>query len=87
MINPDGVILGNYRCSLAGQDLNRQWTDTKKDLFPEIYSIKKILWKTLENRPIELFCDFHGHSRKMNLFLYGCENKSTDSLKAEQLFP
>ena len=23
MLNPDGVIVGNYRCSLAGQDLNR----------------------------------------------------------------
>lgn len=26
MLNPDGVIVGNYRCSLSGQDLNRQWT-------------------------------------------------------------
>jgi len=25
MLNPDGVIVGNYRCSLAGLDLNRQW--------------------------------------------------------------
>jgi murein tripeptide amidase MpaA len=25
MLNPDGVIVGNYRCSLGGQDLNRQW--------------------------------------------------------------
>lgn len=25
MMNPDGVILGNTRCSLVGQDLNRQW--------------------------------------------------------------
>jgi len=24
MLNPDGVVLGNYRCSLAGLDLNRQ---------------------------------------------------------------
>ena len=24
MLNPDGVINGNYRCSLAGCDLNRQ---------------------------------------------------------------
>lgn len=24
MLNPDGVIVGNYRCSLAGSDLNRQ---------------------------------------------------------------
>lgn len=25
MLNPDGVIVGNYRCSLTGLDLNRQW--------------------------------------------------------------
>jgi hypothetical protein len=25
MLNPDGVIHGNYRCSLAGIDLNRVW--------------------------------------------------------------
>jgi len=25
MLNPDGVIVGNYRCSLSGCDLNRQW--------------------------------------------------------------
>ena len=23
MLNPDGVVVGNYRCSLAGVDLNR----------------------------------------------------------------
>lgn len=25
MINPDGVILGNFRTGLAGKDLNRQF--------------------------------------------------------------
>ena len=25
MLNPDGVISGNARCSLSGKDLNRQW--------------------------------------------------------------
>jgi murein tripeptide amidase MpaA len=25
MLNPDGVIYGNYRCSLLGCDLNRKW--------------------------------------------------------------
>jgi murein tripeptide amidase MpaA len=25
MLNPDGVIVGNYRCNLSGSDLNRQW--------------------------------------------------------------
>jgi murein tripeptide amidase MpaA len=42
MLNPDGVIIGNYRCSLAGQDLNRQWKDPVKNLFPEIYFTKKV---------------------------------------------
>ena len=27
MLNPDGVILGNYRCSVTGVDLNRQWAE------------------------------------------------------------
>ena len=31
MLNPDGVIVGNYRCSLAGGDLNRQVQDRKTD--------------------------------------------------------
>ena len=25
MLNPDGVINGNYRCGLSGCDLNRRW--------------------------------------------------------------
>lgn len=27
MLNPDGVIVGNYRCSLAGLDLNREYRE------------------------------------------------------------
>jgi murein tripeptide amidase MpaA len=30
MLNPDGVINGNYRCSLAGCDLNRRWKNPDK---------------------------------------------------------
>ena len=25
MLNPDGVAVGNYSCSLSGRDLNRTW--------------------------------------------------------------
>lgn len=28
MINPDGVVNGNYRFSAAGYDLNRKWKHT-----------------------------------------------------------
>ncbi len=30
MLNPDGVIQGNYRCSLAGCDLNRRYAFPSK---------------------------------------------------------
>jgi hypothetical protein len=35
-----------------------------------------------------LYCDFHGHSRKQNAFIYGCENKHLpgERLK-ERIFP
>lgn len=71
MLNPDGVILGNYRCSLSGQDLNRQWIGPTSRMFPEIYYTKLMFKKTLESRKIFLFVDIHGHSRKKNIFMYG----------------
>lgn len=37
MLNPDGVITGNYRCSLASCDLNRKWTNPSKILHPTIF--------------------------------------------------
>ena len=40
MLNPDGVINGNYRCSLAGCDLNRRWKAPSRVLHPTIYHTK-----------------------------------------------
>jgi murein tripeptide amidase MpaA len=34
MINPDGVVIGNYRSNLSGCDLNRNWNTDKKSLYP-----------------------------------------------------
>lgn len=35
-----------------------------------------------------LYVDLHGHSRKMNIFMYGCENRGTWSLRLrERVFP
>jgi len=86
MLNPDGVIIGNYRCSLSGQDLNRQWIAPSSKMYPEDYSVKMMMRKTLESRDILFFCDFHGHSRQKNLFMYGCSNQKGDRLK-ERIFP
>lgn len=74
MLNPDGVIVGNYRCSLSGYDLNRQWVSPGGRLFPENLAVKQMIRKTLESRDVHLYCDFHGHSRAKNVFMYGCNN-------------
>lgn len=36
MINPDGVVAGNFRTGFAGKDLNRQFNRLNKNVFPEI---------------------------------------------------
>jgi murein tripeptide amidase MpaA len=46
MLNPDGVIVGNYRCSLVGQDLNRQWLGSSAKLYPINYHTKLMMKKT-----------------------------------------
>ena len=76
MINPDGVIVGNTRCNLAGADLNRQYKYTIKEAFPTVYHIKMLITKLLEDDySISIYCDLHAHSRKYNVFMYGCENR------------
>lgn len=48
MLNVDGVINGNYRCSLAACDLNRQWLKPGKTLHPAIYYTKKLAQTLIE---------------------------------------
>ena len=43
MLNPDGVIVGNYRCSLTGRDLNRNFRHPKKESFPTVWHTKEML--------------------------------------------
>ena len=45
MLNPDGVIVGNYRCSLAGRDLNRSYKSQLKESFPPVWHTKTMIEK------------------------------------------
>ncbi|KAJ8343839.1 hypothetical protein SKAU_G00311680 [Synaphobranchus kaupii] len=78
MLNPDGVINGTHRCSLNGEDLNRQWIGPDPALSPTIFHSKGLLYylQSIRHTPL-VFCDYHGHSRKKNVFLYGCSVKET----------
>lgn len=52
MLNPDGVIHGNYRCSLAGMDLNRRYLDCSPDLHPTIVALKNLIKITNDQRGV-----------------------------------
>lgn len=69
MVNPDGVIYGNFRTNLSGFDLNRQWLEPDRSQHPEIFSLRKILTSLKE---ISFILDFHGHSKKYNSFIFAC---------------
>jgi len=47
MLNPDGVIVGNYRCSLSGRDLNRNYKTILKDAYPSIWHTREMIKRLL----------------------------------------
>ncbi|XP_057693932.1 cytosolic carboxypeptidase 2 [Corythoichthys intestinalis] len=88
MLNPDGVVVGNYRCSLAGRDLNRNYKTTLRDSFPCVWHTRNMVEKLMKQSDVILYCDFHGHNRKNNVFMYGCNNRDEDAPKLlERVFP
>ncbi|XP_034444769.1 cytosolic carboxypeptidase 2 isoform X2 [Hippoglossus hippoglossus] len=88
MLNPDGVVVGNYRCSLAGRDLNRNYKTLLRDSFPCVWHIRNMVERLMAETDVALYCDFHGHNRKNNVFMYGCNNRGEGSPKLhERVFP
>ena len=92
MINPDGVIAGNYRTSLSGNDLNRQFLSPIPKLHPEICALRTLVGQINANsqelEPVRAFIDIHGHSRKKSIFIYGPEYAlHTDKYFRARLLP
>ncbi|KAL7026828.1 hypothetical protein ACKWTF_005185 [Chironomus riparius] len=89
MLNPDGVIVGNTRSSLTGRDLNRQYRTVIRETYPSIWNTKAMIKRLMEDCGVALYCDMHAHSRKHNIFIYGCENmkRHPDRRLLEQVFP
>eukprot|EP00928_Gymnodinium_smaydae_P030216 TRINITY_DN22528_c0_g1_i1.p1 TRINITY_DN22528_c0_g1~~TRINITY_DN22528_c0_g1_i1.p1 ORF type:complete len:740 (-),score=88.27 TRINITY_DN22528_c0_g1_i1:40-2217(-) len=78
MLNPDGVIHGSYRCNLAGVDLNRAFLNPDRHIHPTVYRLKE----KLQGQRVDLYLDFHGHSKKEGVFFYGCKFDASDRRNA-----
>ena len=63
MLNPDGVINGNYRTGIRGEDLNRVWDVADADQHPTVHYLKALLAELQAGNGVALYCDMHGHVR------------------------
>ncbi|XP_031234061.1 cytosolic carboxypeptidase 6 isoform X2 [Mastomys coucha] len=89
MLNPDGVYLGNYRCSLMGFDLNRHWLDPSPWAHPTLHGVKQLIIK-MYNDPktsLEFYIDIHAHSTMMNGFMYGNIFEDEERFQRQSIFP
>lgn len=69
MLNVDGVIIGNYRASFAGVDINRMFSaDANQKLNPESTLLKQL---AKDQQGLEFYFDVHSHSNKKSIFMYG----------------
>ncbi|XP_031237340.1 cytosolic carboxypeptidase 3 isoform X6 [Mastomys coucha] len=54
-------------------------------------NLQKVVKVLMEKREVILYCDLHGHSRKQNIFMYGCDGSSRSKTKGlylqQRIFP
>lgn len=79
MINPDGVVIGNYRSNLQGKDLNRNFyadddLEGKDNRAFEVELLRNLLkikfQQAGKQNVFKMFLDIHAHSTQPNIFIY-----------------
>lgn len=81
MLNPDGVVMGNFRTSLYGKDLNRLFKKNKTLMIPEMEICRDLMFELSKRHGNKLFMfiDFHGHSVRRNAFFFAPSFLDTQS--------
>ncbi|KXJ27532.1 Cytosolic carboxypeptidase 6 [Exaiptasia diaphana] len=89
MLNPDGVVLGNYRCSLMGFDLNRHWHEPSPWAHPTLVATKNLVMELDSDSTahLDFYIDIHAHSTLMNGFMYGNVYEEEERFERQAVFP
>lgn len=80
MMNPDGVVVGNFRTDLVGDDMNRQYIKPSVKYHPSVVALRTYLQEVKLQRKVVGLLDLHGHSTRPGVFTYGPQLASSDSL-------
>jgi hypothetical protein len=87
MVNPDGIVAGNYRCNTQGHDMNRHFfadNDPQgKVRVAEVELIRTFMEENFSSKDpekrskLEMFLDIHAHSGNRDIFVYAptCEDE------------
>lgn len=80
IVNPDGVISGNYRCNTQGKDMNRCFfandDPEAKHRLTEVEHIRRFMEENFsvkdkdKRQKLKMFLDIHAHSGQRDIFIY-----------------
>ena len=78
MVNPDGVVSGNYRQNIQGKDMNRHFfadddSEGYKQRALEVEILRQSLRQKFEGKMkkrFRMFVDVHSHSCAASIFMY-----------------
>ena len=80
MMNPEGVIVGNFRTDLVGNDLNRTFNENHEVFQPQMKQLRTLVLQAKEKYRREniYFLDIRGTSSRKNCFFLGPEFRDDD---------
>jgi hypothetical protein len=84
-MNPDGVLLGNYRVNRVGVNLNRVWNDADPSYAPSVAAVVREMESFVaDGGNIAIFVDFHTHSsERKNFLIYNGADITSPQMGAE----
>ena len=97
MVNPDGIIAGNYRCNTQGKDMNRCFfaddDPEGKQRVTEVELIRSFFEENFSMRDqdkrtrLHMFLDIHAHSGQRDIFIYAPQTATEEDQNKVKLFP
>lgn len=98
VMNPDGIVSGNYRCNTQGKDMNRFFFSdndpeaeirlTEVELFRSFlhYNFDKDKYGQISNK-LCMFLDIHAHSWQRDIFIFAPYTNSQEQQEEIKSFP
>ncbi|KAM7249102.1 hypothetical protein ACFE04_021586 [Oxalis oulophora] len=89
MINPDGVVLGNFRSNWLGSDFERYWNRISPWSHPPLHAAFETISNLNKDKNVELdfVIDLHAHCSLRGIFVHGNTYQNVYRQERHILFP